>query len=671
MSEIIPERRDEREMLRDRGAVTPPDIHDPAVSALRFLAVDAVNAAKSGHPGTPLDLAPVIYRLFALYLRHDPAFPDWPDRDRFVLSSGHASMVLYGALHLAGYGISMDDLRSFRQLGSPCAGHPERGLAPGIEVTTGPLGQGVVNAVGLAIAEKLMAARFNRSGSDVIDHRTFVVAGDGDLMEGISGEASSLAGHLGLGKLTLFYDDNRVTLDGPASLSFSEEVATRYLAYGWHVVRLYDVDDFSAIDAALGEAMAETERPSIVIMHSHIGIGTPLHDDHRSHGSPVGTAYAGRARSLFHWPYEPFEVPEEVYATWRSQVSERASTRSTWLKTMTQYRTRHEDLAEELERVLAGRMPKGWRRSVPRFAEGTRISTRVAAGQALNALADVLPELLGGAADVESSTETHLKDSADVSRRNWSGRNLYFGIREHAMAGVVNGIAAHGGLRPYGSTFFCFSDYLRGALRLSAIMALPCTWIFTHDSIGLGEDGTTHQPVEQLAGLRATPDLVVIRPADANEAALAWVAALEHDGPTALVLSRQDLPVLDADMVDLGGWIVAPGDQAVIVATGSEVEVALGAREILGVEGIAARVVSLPSFEMFFDRPVEEQVDLLGTGLPRVGVEAASPFGWAGLVDRMVAMNSFGASGKAQDLYRYFGITPEAVATQVRELLAR
>jgi len=658
------------QVTTDQGAVTPPDIYNPAVNALRFLAVDAINRAKSGHPGTPLDIAPLIYRLYTRHLRHDPADPDWPDRDRFVLSGGHASMVLYGALHLAGYDVTLDDIRGFRQLGSRCAGHPERGLLPGVEVTTGPLGQGVANGVGMAIAERLLAARFNVEDFTVVDHRVIVECGDGDLMEGVSGEACSLAGHLGLGKLTLLYDDNRVSLDGPTRWAFTEEVAARYLGYGWHVIRLFDIDDLAAVDLALDDAAAETERPTIVIVHSHIGIGTPLHDDHRAHGSPVGPEYAAIARSLLRWPHPPFEIPAEIYTTWRTQVADRAAAHQAWLEVFADYRAAHPALAAEFERGLAGRLPDDWQDAKPRFpAGGDRISTRVAAGKALQAFADVVPDLVGGAADVESSTETHLPDSPDVERHHWAGRNLHFGVREHAMAAISNGIATHAGLRPFAATFFCFSDYMRPALRLSAIMRLPCVWVFTHDSIGLGEDGTTHQPVEQLASLRAMPDLTVIRPADANEAAQAWAVALTRPGPTALVLSRQGLPTLDPDVVDVHGAVLAPGDDCALLASGSEVEIALAARDLLAADGISARVVSLASFELFFDRPAAERDQILPVGLPRVAVEAASPFGWSALADRVVGMTTFGASGRAADLYPHFGITAEAVADAAQTVI--
>lgn len=657
------------ETNRGYGAVIPPDVYDPAVNALRFLAVDAINLANSGHPGTPLDIAPVIYRLYTRHLRHDPADPSWPDRDRFVLSGGHASMVLYGALHLAGYDVTLVDLRSFRQVGSRCAGHPERGLLPGVEVTTGPLGQGVANAVGLAMAERLLAARFNSDGFQVVDHRTIVECGDGDLMEGVASEAASLAGHLGLGKLTLIYDDNRVSLDGPTAWAFTEEVGARFLAYGWHVVRLFDIDDLDAVDSALDQAAAETERPTIIVMHSHIGIGTPIHDDHRSHGSPVGPRYADIARQLLHWPHPPFEIPDRVYTTWRSQVARRAVAHSRWLDLFDRYRHAHPQLADEFEWVTSGRLPAGWDTDLPRFEPSDKkISTRVAAGQVLGVLAGRIPELVGGAADVESSTET-ASVGAEVARHHWAGRDIHFGVREHAMGAIVNGIAAHGGLRPFGAAFFCFSDYMRPALRLSAIMRLPCTWVFTHDSIGLGEDGTTHQPVEQLASLRAMPNITVIRPADANEAVQAWAVALQRPGPTALVLSRQALPVLDPDQVDIRGGLIASGDQVAILASGSEVEVALVARDLLASENIAARVVSIPSFELFFERPQPERDQLLPPDLPRVAVEAASPFGWCALAPTVVGMTSFGASGKAADLYQLFGITAEAVADAARKAL--
>lgn len=474
-----------------------------------------------------------------------------------------------------------------------------------------------------------------------------------------------------MGKLTLIYDDNRVSLDGPTAWAFTEEIGSRFLAYGWHVVRLFDVDDLDAVDLALEQATAETERPTIIVMHSHIGIGTPIHDDHRAHGSPVGPEYADIARQLLQWPHPPFDIPDQVYKTWRSRVAQRAQAHSRWLELFEPYRQADPELANEFERVSSGRLPEGWTAEVPRYEPaGEKVSTRVAAGEVLGALARRIPELVGGAADVESSTET-ASVGAEVARHHWTGRDIHFGVREHAMGGIVNGMAAHGGLRPFGATFFCFSDYMRPALRLSAIMGLPCTWVFTHDSIGLGEDGTTHQPVEQLASLRAMPNMTVIRPADANESAQAWEAALQRPGPTALVLSRQVLPVLDPDRVDIRGGLIAPGDQVAILTSGSEVEVALDARELLNRDGIAARVVFIPSFALFFERPQPERDQFLPPHLPRVAVEAASPFGWCALAPTVIGMTGFGASGKGPDLYRLLGITADTVTAAARETPAK
>ncbi|MHB8190189.1 MAG: transketolase [Ferrimicrobium sp.] len=659
---------EEIEKLRDQGAVRPPDIYDQSVNALRFLAVDAVNLANSGHPGTPLDVAPVIYRLFTRVLRHSPSNPDWPDRDRFILSGGHASMVLYGALYLSGYDVTLDDIRTFRRLGSRCAGHPERGLLPGVEVTTGPLGQGLANGVGCALAERMLATRFNRLGHSVVDHRTWVVCGDGDMMEGVTHEASALAGHLGLGKLVVLYDDNRVTLDGPTSLSFSEDVATRYLGYGWRVLQLFDVDDFSEVDAVLAQASMPSDRPTLVVMHTHIGIGTPLHDDHRVHGAALGAENTEVARDLLHWPYPPFVVPDEAIADWRRSNDASATAVKLWESTVDALDHDDPELGERFRRQLAGEMPPDWRAAIPSFTAGTSMSTRVAGGKVLRALAERIPELVGGAADVEGSTETKLEGV--VRRGDYAGRDIYFGIREHAMAAMVNGIAAHGGLIPFGSTFFIFSDYLKPALRLAAVMELRAIFVFTHDSIGLGEDGTTHQPIEQLAGLRAMPGLVVVRPADANETAAAWEYALERNGPTALVLSRQNLGVLDTGVINLAGYVVAPGDEGTIVSTGSEVEIALEARAALAERGRRVRVVSVPSLELLMALPKAEREQLLGGGVPRVGVEAASAFGWGGIVDAMVAMEGFGASGRKDELFAHFGITAQAVEERMMALWA-
>jgi len=645
--------------MNDRGGTLSPNVFDENVSALRFLCVDAIDRANSGHPGTPLDIAPVIYRLFTQFLRYDAEAPEWPDRDRFVLSGGHASMVLYGALHLAGFDVTLDDIRSFRRLGSRCPGHPERGLTPGVEVTTGPLGQGVANGVGFALAEAMLAARVRDTAPGLVDHRTWVTCGDGDMMEGISHEAASLAGHLGLSKLTLIYDDNRVTLDGPASWSFSEEVATRFLGYGWRVGHIYDVNNFAEVDAAFLEAMRPSDRPMIIIAHSHIGIGTPLHDDHRVHGAPVGKEYAGLARDYLHWPHPPFEIPERVYENWREGAKRRKSHRLDWEKRL------QDSTQSDLSRWLSGDLPANLAHELPKFLD-EKVSTRVAGGRVLRALAEVCPEIVGGAADVESSTETKLPSA--VARNDFSGRDIYFGIREHAMAAITNGIAAHGGFRPFASTFFVFSDYLKPALRLSAVMQLPVVYVFTHDSIALGEDGTTHQPIEHLSALRAVPGIKVYRPADGNETREAWVRALEDATPGVLVLTRQNLPTLAPETpIDLAGYVVKNGQDGTLIATGSEVSLAMDAAALLAKSGIHVGVVSIPSLEMFIERPMSQQESLLGPH-PRLGVEAASPWGWRGLVDDMVSMETFGVSGRGDEVLAHFGFTPEAVASRFENL---
>ncbi|WP_298208419.1 transketolase [Ferrimicrobium sp.] len=653
---------------QDFGGLRAPYIFDVASNALRFLAVDAVELANSGHPGTPLAMAPVIYRLFTRFLRHDPARPDWADRDRFVLSGGHASMLLYGALHLNGYDLTLEDLKQFRRYPSRCPGHPERGMTPGVEVTTGPLGQGVANAVGLALAERMAADQFNVASAPVVDHRTWVLCGDGDMMEGIASEACSLAGHLRLEKLTILYDSNAVTLDGPSELSFNEEVAARYLAYGFRVLRITDVDDFDQVDAVLTMATQTRGQPTLVIMNSHIGIGSPFHDDHRSHGAALGAEAVLSTREQLQWPHPPFVVPEEAYSAWRP---DRDTGYAAWKERCDEASRIDPPRWEEFQRrVLDGHLGRAefeW----PTFDDGASISTRVALGKSLRAAAAVIPEILGGAADVESSTETRL--DTQVTWPTYAGRDIYFGVREHAMAAITNGIAAHGGFLPFASTFFVFSDYLKPALRLSSIMELHTLFIFTHDSIALGEDGTTHQPVEQLAGLRAMPGIVVLRPADARETAASLAFALgRQDGPTTLVLSRQALPVLAGtkhiDTASLAGHRLQQGKDATLVATGSEVSLALSAAELLLADGIEAGVVSVPSLELLRNLPVTDRDELLGA-VPRIAVEAASAFGWYEFVDAVIGMNRFGGSGPKDEVLEAFGFTPRQVAGSVREIL--
>jgi transketolase len=664
-------------VIVSKASDQPPTggIEGASINAARFLAIDAVERAKSGHPGTPMGLAPLMYRLYTRHLRHDPADPGWADRDRFVLSSGHASLMLYAALHLSGYDLTIDDLKQFRQWGARTPGHPERGETPGVEITTGPLGQGFANAVGMALAERMLAARFNRPDLKLVDHRTWVVSGDGDMMEGITSEAASLAGrlYLGLGKLTVFYDSNKVTLEGMADVELVENVPERFAAYGWHICEVPNVNDLDAIDRAIEAAVAETERPSLVVVHSHIGYGSPVQDTATAHGAPLGDANVARTREALGWRHPPFVVPDEVYADWRGQAQERAGAHAAWRERLERYQADDPERAAEFERVMAGRLPRGWRDALPTFEPGAKVATRVSGGQALNAFAARIPELIGGTADVSPSTHTVIKDSGDLNAGDWSGRNIHFGIREHAMGAICNGMAAHGGLRPFCSTFFSFKDYMAEPVRLAALMQLPVIFVFTHDSIGLGEDGPTHQPIEHLASLRAMPGIRVIRPADANESAQAWAEALAYEGPTALILSRQNLPVLDPKLLDVGkgATIVAEGDDATIVATGSEVEVALAARDLLASKGIAARVVSMPSMELFRERPEDEQERILPYDVPVVAVEAASPFGWHEFADDVVGLTRFGASAPAPTLYQELGITAEVVADRVAELLGR
>ncbi len=642
---------------------TPPDETD-AINALRFLAADAVEHAGSGHPGTAMALAPLAYRLYTRHLCHDPAKPDWFDRDRLVLSIGHASMLLYGALHLSGYDVTIDDLREFRQWGSRTPGHPERGVTAGIDMSTGPLGQGVANGVGFAMAEKMLAGRFNRPGLPVVNHRSWVIAGDGDMMEGISSEAASLAGRLGLDKLTVFYDDNRISLEGARDVEFCEDVPERFAAYGWHVAHVGCVNDLDAIDTAITAAVEETERPTLIVVGSNIGYGSPKQDTAAAHGSPLGADAVRSTRATLGWSHEPFVIPDAVYDHWRSRIEVRTRGHSYRRMLAESYRKVEPELAAELDRVSAGQLPVRWAEQLPTFPAGERLSGRDAGGQALNALAAVIPELVGGSADVAPSTKTQILESGDVNAGDWTGRNIHFGVREHAMGAICNGIAAHGGLRPYCATFFVFSDYLRPTIRMAALMKLPVIFVMTHDSIGVGEDGPTHQPIEHLASLRAIPGLLVIRPGDANEVAQAWRTALEHDGPTVLVLSRQDMVVLDADVVDVaaGATAVAPGDEVTLVATGTEVEVVLKARALLAAADVSARVVSMPSWELFRQRPIAEQHAVIPPQLPSLSVEAGATQGWLEFVDQPIGLDHFGASAPATTLYEQFGLTPDAIA---------
>jgi transketolase len=666
---------------------TRVSIDQLCVNAIRILAMDATQAANSGHPGAPMGMAPLAYVLWTRHLRHNPANPGWPGRDRFVLSAGHASMLLYSLLHLTGYDLTLQDLRQFRQWGSRTPGHPEFGHTPGVETTTGPLGQGVANAVGLAIAEAHLAARFGRGGHDFLQHRTYVLASDGDLMEGVSHEAASLAGHLGLGRLIGIYDDNNITIEGHTSLAFSEDVLARFAAYGWHVQRVDDGNDLEALDQALTDAEAETDRPSLIAMRTHIAYGSPNKQDTAdAHGAPLGQDEVRLTRERLGWTWdEPFHVPEDARREWRKARERGEAMQLVWEQRYAAYRSAYPELAAELERRLRGDLPAGWEARLPAFTpKDGAMATRVASGKVLNALAPALPELIGGSADLGPSTNTILKGETDFSADDRLGRNLRFGVREHAMGGILNGMALHGGVIPYGATFLIFSDYMRPAIRLAAMMRRHVVYVFTHDSIGLGEDGPTHQPVEMLAALRAVPGLLVVRPADANETAFAWRLALERrDGPLALSLTRQALPTLDrgtlgsADGVLKGGYVLADAQggvpHAIVMASGSEVPLALEAQRLLQQEGCRVRVVSMPCLELFAAQPADYRESVLPRRLrARLAVEAAHPqpwYRWVGDAGDVLGLERFGASAPANRIFAELGFTPESVAERVRALL--
>jgi transketolase len=667
-------------------SAAPPaaKLDELCINTIRTLAMDAVQKANSGHPGTPMALAPLAYTLYTRVMRHNPANAAWPNRDRFVLSCGHASMLLYSVLYLCGYGLELEDLENFRQLGSPCAGHPEYGHAPGIEATTGPLGQGISNCVGLALAERMLAARFNRDGHEIIDHHTFTIASDGDMEEGISSEASSLAGHFGLGRLIAFYDDNHISIEGDTALAFSEDVGARYEAYGWHVQRLGEDLAVERLEQAARAAMAVTDRPSLIICRTHIAFGSPNKQDTAgAHGSPLGEEEVRLTKEAYGWPTEPaFYVPAEALERYRATIPRGEEAERAWNERLAAYRAEHPALAEELEAIFERRPPALPAGPLKRFEPGTKIATRKASQEVLQVAAALVPSMIGGAADLAPSTLTLLDGGGAVERGAFEGRNLHFGIREHAMGAIVNGLALSG-LRPYGATFLIFSDYMKGAIRLAALMELPSIFCFTHDSIGVGEDGPTHQPIEQLAALRATPNINVVRPADAHETALAWSFALRaSETPTVLALSRQALVVLDPelipdDAIERGAYILRDTDgdpSLVLIGTGSEVGLCLAAADALAADDIAARVVSMPCMDRFERQPASERERVLGApGTPRIAVEAASPFGWdrwTGERGAVIGMRTFGASAPEAAVYAHFGITTAAIVEQAHALLS-
>lgn len=662
-----------------------------SINAIRFLSVDGVQKAKSGHPGTPMALAPLSYLLWTKYLRFNPRNPDWPGRDRFILSCGHASMLLYSLLYLTGFDLPLEEIKAFRQWGSKTPGHPEAGHTPGVEVTTGPLGQGFGNAVGMAMAARMLAQRFNRPGHEIVSHRIVVLCSDGDLMEGVASEAASLAGFHRLGNLVAFYDDNRITIEGSTDLAFREDVAGRFRAYGWNVLTVADGNtDLEGMSGAIEAACSERERPTLVIVRTTIAFGSPnKQDTAEAHGSPLGEKEVALTKEALDWPKEPdFFVPEDVLAHFREAIPRGEAGEREWRLKMAAYMGAYPDLAMEWERVMWGDLPEGWESALPSFAHGTAaMATRKASGKVINAIAPKIPELAGGSADLAPSTETLIEGGGEfLPDAPPGGRNFHFGVREHGMGAILNGMARHGGLIPYGATFFVFSDYMRPAVRLAALMGIRVIYVFTHDSVGLGEDGPTHQPIEHLAALRAIPNLHVFRPADANETAAAWKMAMERTaGPSLVALTRQNVPVLPPEdvyregNVFRGAYILKEGGNGrpavILLASGSEVHVALKAANLLEAEGTTARVVSFLSWERFEEQPGEYRRFVLPPSVrARVSVEAAATFGWERYVGDggvSVGINRFGASAPGGRIFQELGITPENVAARAKALLGK
>ena len=653
------------------------------INTIRTLAMDGVQQANSGHPGTPMALAPVAYVLWDRFLRHNPRNPQWPNRDRFVLSAGHASMLVYSMLHLSGYDLPLEELKRFRQWGSRTPGHPEYGLTPGVETTTGPLGQGVANSVGMAIAERWLAAHFNRPGYEIVNHRVYAIAGDGCMMEGVSQEAASLAGHLKLSNLVWIYDNNHITIEGNTALAFSDDVAARFTSYHWNVLRVGDANDTDLLDRALRTALKETDQPSLIIVDSHIAWGAPnKQDTSAAHGEPLGEEEIRLTKQRYGWPPEAkFLVPDETRVYTDRSVDRGRQAEEEWNERLTAYKEAHPDLAAEWERMQSGGLPDGWDESIPTFpADEKGVAGRDASQKVLNAIAPRVPWLIGGAADLAPSTKTRMTEGGDFQAGSYEGRNFHFGIREHAMGAILNGMALSK-LRPYGSGFLIFSDYMRAPIRLSSLMEIPVMYIFTHDSIGVGEDGPTHQPIEQLVSLRAIPELLVIRPADGNEVAEAWrVMMTSSHHPIALILSRQPLPTVDrskyapAAGLRQGAYLLADSEgtpEVIFMGTGSELQLCLAAHEQLTAEGIRSRVVSMPCWELFERQPEEYRESVLPASVrARVAVEAGTSIGWrryAGIDGRIIARRDFGASAPLKELLKQFGFTVEKVIEAARE----
>jgi transketolase len=662
------------------------NIDEICINTIRTLSMDAVQSANSGHPGAPMGLAPAGYVLWTRVMKHNPKNPGWLDRDRFVLSGGHASMLLYSLLHLSGYAVTLEDIKHFRQWGSKTPGHPEFGLTPGVETTTGPLGQGFANAVGMAMAERHLAARFNRSGHEIVDHYTYMMCGDGDMMEGISSETASLAGHLGLARLICIYDDNKISIEGSTEITFTEDVALRFKAYNWHVLRVDNGNDIDAIFKALQEAKAETERPSLILLRTHIAFGSPNKQDTAdAHGAPLGEEEVRLTKKVLDFPEDiSFFIPEQALDRFRKCIDAGKEAEAGWQETYLAYSKKYPDLAKQWVDAMSGFLTDGWDAEIPEFsvADGP-IATRAASGKVLNAIAEKLPTLIGGSADLAPSNKTYMNAFHEFQKGAYHGRNIRFGVREHAMGAILSGMFLHNGLRPYGGTFLVFADYMRPAIRVASLMKLPIIYVFTHDSIAVGEDGPTHQSIEQLAGLRAIPGLTVIRPADASETAEAWRHAVKNTrGPVALVLSRQKLPVINRDTKENGltdgAYVLADCEgkpDIILIATGSEVHITLEAQKRLALENIAARVVSMPSWELFEQIPQEyKDRVLLPDVTVRLAVEAGLPMGWEHYVGSRgyaIGMCGFGASAPGGTVMKKFGFTPENIVQKAKELLKK
>ena len=662
------------------------NIDNLSINTIRTLSMDAVQKANSGHPGAPMGLAPAGYVLWTKIMKHNPENPDWLDRDRFVLSGGHASMLLYSLLFLSGYGLAMDDIKNFRQMGSKTPGHPEYPHTPGVETTTGPLGQGFANAVGMAMAERHLAARFNRPGFDIVDHHTYAVCGDGDMMEGIVSEAASLAGHLGLSRLISIYDDNKISIEGGTGITFTEDVSARFKSYGWQVIPVDDGNDTDAIYDALVAAKAEQEKPSLIMLRTHIAFGSPnKQDSSDAHGAPLGDEEIRLTKKNLGWPEnQSFYVPEEVYENFSGCITTGEESEAKWKELHLDYTKKFPELSKEWIDAVSGFLPRGWEDVIPKFTDTDGLlATRGASGRVLNAIAEKIPTLIGGSADLAPSNKTYLDSFGEFQKNSYIGRNIRFGVREHAMGAIMSGMFLHNGVRPYGGTFLVFSDYMRPSIRVAALMQLPLIYIFTHDSVAVGEDGPTHQPVEQIAALRAIPGLTVMRPADAGETADAWTQAMKNNSsPIALILSRQKLPVLKKSysigIFSNGAYILSDSDgkpDAILIATGSEVHIALNAKKELGKKGVSVRVVSMPSWEMFEKKSVSYRNRILPPDVQaRITIEAGITMGWeryAGAGGSMIGISQFGTSAPGGDVLEKYGITSGNIVQKVLGLIKK